>query len=253
MGYVEGTGDEVAASLSSAGMNVTTLDLAALSGDLSRFDAIVIGPRAYNATPALFTAHDALMSYADQGGTVIVQYQTVNRLETLSGPIGPAPLRIDRTRVTDENAAVELLAADHPALTTPNAIGPADFEGWVQERGLYFGQEWDAAYTPILRMNDPGEAPADGSLLVAAHGQGHVVYTGLSFFRQLPAGTPGAYRLFENLIALGPARAALPDAAPVSRIEEPPPFGSWRTLYVVIALALTVFIGFMVWLRRRYG
>lgn len=253
VGYVEGTGDAVAASLSSAGMDVTTLDLPALSGDLSRFDAIVIGPRAYNATPALFTAHDALMSYADAGGTVIVQYQTVNRLETLSGPIGPAPLRIDRTRVTDEDAAVELLAADHRALTTPNAIGPADFEGWVQERGLYFGQEWDAAYTPLLRMHDPGEAPADGSLLVAAHGQGHVVYTALSFFRQLPAGTPGAYRLFENLIALGTARAGADASVPATRAEEPPPFGSWRTLYVLIAVALTVFIGFMVWLRRRYG
>jgi hypothetical protein len=192
------------------------------------------------------------MAYADAGGTVIVQYQTVNRLETLSGPVGPAPLRIDRTRVTDESAAVTLLAPDHPALTTPNAIGPADFEGWVQERGLYFGQEWDPAYTPLLRMNDPGEPPADGSLLVAAHGRGHVVYTGLSFFRQLPAGTPGAYRLFENLIALGAARAHdAPVAAP--SIEEPPPFGSWRTLYAVVALALAVFIGLMILIRRRYG
>ena len=255
VGYVEGTGDDVAASLIEAGMEVTTLDVAALGADLSSYDAIVIGARAYNSVPALYDQHAALMAYAEAGGTVIVQYQTVNRLESLRGPIGPVPIRIDRTRVTDQTASVELLAPEHPALTTPHAIGPSDFEGWVQERGLYFAEEWDAGYTPLLRMSDPGEPPAEGALLVAPHGEGHFVYTGLSFFRQLPAGTPGAYRLFENLVALGADRALAPadDAADLTRSEEAPPFATWNALYAGVAALLVLVVGLLVWLSRRYG
>jgi LmbE family N-acetylglucosaminyl deacetylase len=257
IGYVEGTGDEVASSLLEAGMDVTSLGVPALAGDLSSYDAIVIGARAFNSSPQLHEHHAALLAYAEAGGTVIVQYQTVNRLESLRAPIGPAPFRIDRTRVTDQTATIELLAPDHPALRTPHAIGAADFEGWVQERGLYFAEEWDPAYTPLLRMNDPGEAPADGALLVATHGEGHFVYTGLSFFRQLPAGIPGAYRLFENLIALGRARAVADGPAQGARDpageDEPPPFASWPVIYGGVAALLVIAIALFAWLSRRYG
>jgi hypothetical protein len=112
-------------------------------------------------------------------------------------------MKLSRDRVTDENAAITFLAPDHPALNTPNKISPADFEGWVQERGLYFPNEWDAKFTPLLGMNDPGEKPTSGALLVAPHGKGWYVYTGLSFFRELPEGVPGAHRLFANLVSLG--------------------------------------------------
>ncbi|MDQ3032361.1 MAG: hypothetical protein M3Y87_08105, partial [Myxococcota bacterium] len=266
VGYVEGTGDEVASSLTEAGMDVVPLELASLGGDLSGYDAIVVGVRAFNRWPELDARHAALMAYVERGGTLIVQYQTVNRLESLRGPIGPAPLTIGRGRVTDQNAAVELLAPEHPALRTPHEIGPADFEGWVQERGLYFAESWDAAYTPLLRIADPGEEPADGALLVAAHGEGHFVYAGLSFFRQLPAGTAGAYRLFENLVALGtpssqasssdvaitaPLRAT-PDARAIDE-QDPPPFGTWRGIYLGVAWLLVGFMVLFFWLSRRFG
>jgi hypothetical protein len=131
----------------------------------------------------------------------VVQYQQYPFIE---GSFAPLPLSIARPhdRVTDEDAPVKLLAPDHPAFTTPNRIEAADWEGWPQERGLYFAHDWDAAYTPLLEMHDPGEAPLQGGLLVARLGSGTYVYTGLSFFRALPAGVPGAYRLFLNLLAL---------------------------------------------------
>jgi hypothetical protein len=130
---------------------------------------------------------------------VIVQYNTLD----FEGPIGPFPLELGRDRITDENAAVTFLDAKQPVLHHPNEITAADFTGWVQERGIYFGAKWDARYAPILRFADPGEGPLDGSLLVARHGKGRYVYTGLVFFRELPAGVPGAYRLFANLLAGG--------------------------------------------------
>src|SRR5690606_31550286 len=117
-----------------------------------------------------------------------------------TGPLGPFPLEIGRDRITDEAAAPTFLAATHGLLKRPHAITPADFAGWVQERGIYFATKWDKRYTPILRFSDPGEGPLDGSLVVAQHGKGRFIYTGLAFFRQLPAGVPGAYRLFANLI-----------------------------------------------------
>ena len=119
--------------------------------------------------------------------------------------LAPYPLKLSRQRITDETAEIRLLAPQHAALNSPNKLTTADFSAWVQERGLYYPSEWDAAFTPILSMNDPEEKPLDGALLVAQYGQGHFVYTGLSFFRQLPAGVPGAYRLFANLISLGKA------------------------------------------------
>jgi hypothetical protein len=144
------------------------------------------------------------MKYVADGGTLVVQYNTLNFLSSVPDEIGPAPFKISHERVTDENATVELLDPKHAIVTRPNKLGPADFAGWVQERGLYFASEWDHAYTPVLAMHDPGEPPRKGSLLVAKHGKGAFIYTGLAFFRQLPAGVPGAYRLFANLLDYAP-------------------------------------------------
>jgi LmbE family N-acetylglucosaminyl deacetylase len=202
VGYVRGSGDSVAADLAHVGVPVVELDDAALlSGDLRRFSAIVLGIRAYNTRTALHAAHDRLMKFVAGGGTLVVQYNTSNRLSSIEGPVGPFPLEIGRDRVTDETAAMVAVAPSHPVLRAPNAIAKADFAGWVQERGLYFAKTWDPHYKPIFRAADPGEAPLLGSTLVARHGKGRYVYTGLAFFRQLPAGVPGAYRLFLNLLA----------------------------------------------------
>jgi hypothetical protein len=143
------------------------------------------------------------MAYVDAGGVLVAQYSTNNRLAPLSAAIGPFPFEIGRDRVTDQEAPVTFGKANHPALTTPNVIGARDFEGWVQERGLYFAETWDPRYETVLTMHDPGEKALAGSLLWARHGKGTFVYTGLAFFRQLPAGVPGAFRLFANLLAGG--------------------------------------------------
>jgi hypothetical protein len=140
------------------------------------------------------------MDYVKAGGTLVVQYNTNSRLAALAGPIGPCPLELGRDRVTDENAAVKLLDPRSPLVTTPNRIDAADFVGWVQERGIYFASKWDKCYQPLFEIADPGEAASQGSTLVARHGKGRYVYTGLAFFRQLPAGVPGAYRLFANFL-----------------------------------------------------
>jgi hypothetical protein len=170
-------------------------------GDLSRYDAIVIGSRAYETDPALVAANGRLLDYARAGGLVIVQYQ---QYPFVSGGFAPYRLSIARPhdRVTDETAAATVLDPASPVFHVPNEIGPDDWRGWVQERGLYFAHDWDPAYTPLLEMHDPGEPPLQGGLLVSSLGTGTYVYTGLSFFRQLPAGVPGAYRLFANLLAL---------------------------------------------------
>jgi hypothetical protein len=143
----------------------------------------------------------ALFAYVEAGGNVIEQYNRPDGLKT--NQFAPFDLRLSGDRVTDEQATIVFLAPDHPALNTPNKITSADFDGWVQERGIYFPSEWDNHWTPILACNDPGEGPKKGSLLIAQHGKGYFVYTGLVFFRQLPAGVPGAYRLFSNLVSLG--------------------------------------------------
>jgi hypothetical protein len=176
-------------------------DRALLEGDLRRYAAIVLGVRAYNTRDALKAGHARLMRYAEQGGTVVVQYVTRSSFSPLEQPIGPYPIEIGRGRVTDEHAPVTLLDAKHALLRTPHRIEASDFDGWIQERGLYFAEKWDAHYTPLLELADPGEPAQRGSLLVAKVGRGRYVYTGLAFFRQLPAGVPGAYRLLVNLLA----------------------------------------------------
>ena len=208
IGYFPGPGDEVPASLRRVGYEVTLLDDRGLTApSLARFDAVVTGVRAFNTSAPLRAAHAALMAYVEGGGTLVVQYNTNNRLAPLTEPLGPWPFAIGHDRVTDETAAATFTNPKAPALTTPNALGPRDFDGWIQERGLYFAETWDPRYTTVLSMHDPDEKPLAGSLLWARHGKGTFIYTGLAFFRQLPAGVPGAYRLFANLLAGGAAQS----------------------------------------------
>jgi LmbE family N-acetylglucosaminyl deacetylase len=201
IGYIAGAGDEVAASLRQVGYEVTLLGDEALRGPLDRVQTIVVGVRAFNTNPRLLYLHKKLMDWVAAGGTLVVQYNTNNRISKAPPQIGPYPFEISQERVTDEDAEVRL--APHPLFSRPNKIGPADFAGWVQERGLYFAGKWDKQYETPLEMNDPGEPARKGALLVARHGKGAFIYTGLSFFRQLPAGVPGAYRLFANMISYG--------------------------------------------------
>jgi LmbE family N-acetylglucosaminyl deacetylase len=201
IGYIAGAGDEVPAALRQVGYQVTMLSEQALAGEpLDRYETIVVGVRAFNVDGRLGERQKRLLDWVAAGGTLVVQYNT-NNFISKAPPIGPYPFSISRDRVTDEKAAVELQA--HPVLERPNAIGAPDFDGWVQERGLYFADKWDEKYATPLSMHDPGEPPRKGSLIVARHGKGAFVYTGLAFFRQLPAGVPGAFRLFANLIAFG--------------------------------------------------
>lgn len=204
IGYIPGPGDEVAESLAAVGFEVTLLPDERLARErLSSFDAIVVGVRAFNANPRLAAQQERLLEYVEEGGRLIVQYNTNNRVGPLTVDIGPYPLEISRDyRVTDETAPMIPLRSDEPLLLKPNRLDSSDFEGWVQERGLYFAATWDDRYRPVFRMHDEGEPPLEGGLLVARHGRGTFVYTGLSFFRQLPAGVPGAYRLMANLLAL---------------------------------------------------
>ncbi|MBK8562703.1 MAG: PIG-L family deacetylase [Saprospiraceae bacterium] len=201
--YIMGAGDKVPDGLRQAGYTVDLLaDQDITLDNLKRYDAVVIGIRAYNTVERLKFHQPKLFDYAKQGGTVVVQYNTAGTLLP-DAEITPFKLKISRDRTTVEEAEVRLLAPDHPVLNTPNKITAKDFDGWVQERGLYFPSEWGPEYTPILSCNDPGEPARDGSLLVAKCGDGWYVYTGLSFFRELPSGVPGAYRLFANLVGLG--------------------------------------------------
>lgn len=202
IGYINGAGDAIPESLKQIGYTVTTLAPAEITSEnLQHFDAIVVGIRAYNTVSELEFKQTILNEYVNNGGTLVVQYNTSRGL--VSENFSPLPIKLSRDRVTDENATVTLITPNHPVLNTPNKITAKDFEGWVQERGLYFPEEWDAGYTPILGMNDKDEAQTKGSLLVAQYGKGYFVYTGLSFFRELPAGVSGAYRLFANLLSLG--------------------------------------------------
>jgi LmbE family N-acetylglucosaminyl deacetylase len=202
IGYVPGPGDEVPEALRQVGYDVIPLTVAELREQpLGRFEAIVFGVRAFNVESRLAALHDKLMAYAEAGGTVIVQYNTTAWPSSGPPALGPFPFTIGHGRVTDENAAVTSSA--NPVLATPNRIGPADWTSWVQERGLYFAETWDDRYAVPLSMHDAGEQPLRGSLLVAKVGKGAFIYTGLSFFRQLPAGVPGAFRLFANLVDHG--------------------------------------------------
>ena len=202
VGYIRGAADRSPEALASAGVPIELLDAAALErGDLSRYDAIVVGPRAYETDPGLVEHNARLLAYVRGGGLVIVQYQ---QYQFVRGRFAPLPLTIatPHDRVADETAPVRIVAPGHPAVAAPNALGPDDWAGWVQERGLYFARTWDPAYRPVVESADPGAAPLRGGILVAPVGRGTYVYTGIAFFRQLPAGVPGAFRLFANLLAL---------------------------------------------------
>ena len=172
-----------------------------LKKNLSTYHAIVAGVRAYNTRDILKSVQARLLDYVSKGGRLVVQYNTSFGLKSKS--IGPFPFKISRDRVTEEDAKMTLLEPDHSFFLVPNKIEQSDFDGWVQERGLYFANQWDNAYTALLSCNDRGETAKKGSLLVAKHGKGVFVFTGLSFFRQIPAGVPGALKLFVNLLESG--------------------------------------------------
>lgn len=200
--YIQGAGDVVPESLQAIGYDVELLKPSEITtAKLQDFDAVVIGIRAYNTQDELAFKQETFFDYVKNGGTMVVQYNKHRGLITEN--IAPYPLRLSYDRVTDEFSKVNFLAKDHPVLNTPNKITKKDFEGWVQERGLYFPDEWSEEFTPILGMKDEGEKELKGSLLVANYGKGHYVYTGLSFFREFPAGVSGAYKLFANLLSLG--------------------------------------------------
>ncbi len=202
IGYIDGAGDAIPESLKQIGYNVTTIEVSDISEEnLKKFDAIVVGIRAYNTVTELKFKQPVLNEYVRNGGTLLLQYNTNHRL--ITEDLAPYPLKLSRDRVTDEFSKVSILAPDHEALNKPNKITQTDFDGWVQERGLYFPSEWAPEFTPILGMNDKDYPATEGSLLIANYGKGHYVYTGLSFFRELPAGVSGAYRLFANLLSLG--------------------------------------------------
>src|SRR5437762_217909 len=205
IGYIPGAGDDIPQSLEQIGYSVKFLDTSEIMAEnLKRFDAVVLGIRAYNTQDRIAAWQAELLNYVKAGGVVVAQYNTTADLKTKQ--IGPFPLEISRDRVTDENAEIRILAPNHPLLNTPNKITADDFKGWVQERGLYFPNKWDTNWIALLSCNDPGEKPLDGGLLVAKSGQGYFVYTGYGFFRQLPAGVPGAYRLFANMVSLRDAK-----------------------------------------------
>ncbi len=198
IGYVRGSGDSIPSDLVHVGFKLDELDDETLrSGDLGSYGTIVLGIRAHNTRPAVVRSHARLVDFVKRGGTLVVQYTTLGD----TGPLGPFALEIGRDRITDETAAPTFLDPKHVILKRPHTIAKSDFDGWVQERGIYFATKWDKQYTPLLRFADPGEGPLDGALLVGQHGKGRYIYTGLAFFRQLPAGVPGAYRLFANLVA----------------------------------------------------
>lgn len=202
VGYIPGAGDKIPESLIQMGYKVVSLKESDISAaNLRQFDAIVTGVRAYNTNEWMNNVYDELMKYVEEGGVLLVQYNTSNQIGPVKAKISPYPFTISRNRITDEEAKVNFLLPDHPALTYPNKITQKDFEGWIQERSIYHAENTDTAYRKILGMKDPGENEQNGSLIVANYGKGRFVYTGLVFFRELPAGVPGAYRLFANLIA----------------------------------------------------
>ncbi len=202
IGYIPGAGDDVPESLRQIGYSVKMLSEPEITAkNLAQFSAVVLGIRAYNTQDRISNWLPEVFAYVKEGGIAIAQYNTTADLKT--NQFGPYPLEISRDRVTDENAPVRVLAPNNPLMNLPNKITPKDFDGWVQERGLYFPNKWDPAWTPILSCNDPKEKPLDGGLLVAKSGKGFFIYTSYSWFRQLPAGVPGAYRLFANMLSLG--------------------------------------------------
>jgi hypothetical protein len=203
IGYIEGAGDKVPAALNLMGYEVTFLKEKDLNAEyLKQFDAIITGVRAFNVHDYLTEKNKVLNEYVSNGGNLVVQYNTNSFVGPNRATIGPLPFRISRERITDENSPVKFLLPGHQVLNYPNKISQADFENWVQERGIYFADELDPAFQTPIAMNDPGEKDLKGSLVIADYGKGKFVYTGLVFFRQLPAGVTGAYRILANIIAL---------------------------------------------------
>lgn len=216
VGYVRGAADRIPESLTALGVDVALISADSLMrGGLRHFRTVVIGPRAWETEPALSAHNDRLLGWVREGGTLIVQYQQFQylrgdyapfALSLAERPGAPLPQRVGAPRVAEEDAPVTVLDPAHPAFHFPNVITQRDWDGWVQERGLYFPRSWDEQWKPLLEMGDSGEPPQRGALLVAKYGRGTYVYTGLSFFRELPAAVPGAARLFLNLLALGTPR-----------------------------------------------
>lgn len=201
IGFIDGAGDAAPAILKTLGANVVMIDENDIKGNLNNYETIVVGVRAYNVHKWLPNYQNSLIEYVKNGGNLVVQYQVNSNLQKIVSGIGPYPLKISRERVTLENAVIKSLKPGHSLLNIPNKIVEADFENWVQERGLYFANEWDNKYETIFSMADPNEKAQDGSLLYAKYGKGSFVYTGLSFFRQSPAGVSGAIKLFANLVS----------------------------------------------------
>ncbi len=199
--YINGVQDAVPNAILDLGFDLDVLEVADLNTvDLSQYQSIVLGIRIYNVHPELRNYETQLYAYVENGGNLIMQYNTASRSAS-DEPFGPKPFHLSRERVTEEDAKVTFLNDAHPILNQPNKITPSDFENWVQERGLYFAGDWDEAYTPLLSWSDRGEEPVQGGLIVLQHGKGQFVYTGISFFRELPNGVTGAYRLFANLLS----------------------------------------------------
>jgi LmbE family N-acetylglucosaminyl deacetylase len=199
--YIMGAGDEVPGSLTQLGYAVTILKPEEITPEkLENFDVVMTGVRAYNTITALANKQNILFDFVKGGKTMLVQYNTAGDLVTEN--IAPYPLKLSRDRVTEEDAEVRFLAPNHPVLNFPNKITAKDFQGWKQEQGLYYPSVYDKAFTPILSSNDKGETPKNGALLIAPYGKGHYIYTGLSFFRELPEGVTGAYKLISNIISL---------------------------------------------------
>jgi LmbE family N-acetylglucosaminyl deacetylase len=202
VGYISAEGELIPDALRRLGIAVETLDTPALTfGNLSKFDAIVVGVRAYELRPELAEANKRLLDYVSNGGTLVVQYNRDYIWDRLQPAPYPAKIGNPTPRITDETAAVQFLKPDDPLLNRPNEITSADFRNWIQERGLYFWSDFDSRYTPLLAMHDPHEKELNGGLVYTHFGKGTYIYTGLAFFRELPEGVPGAYRLFVNLLS----------------------------------------------------
>jgi hypothetical protein len=203
IGYIMGAGDDLPTVLKQLGLDVTLIPAETLaSADLSRFGTIVLGIRAYDTQKSLISNNKKLLDYVSGGGTLLVQYETAVT-DFNNAHLTPYPAQLSRARVSVEEAPVEVLAPTDPVFHYPNQVGPKDFDGWVQERGLYFMDQWDDHFKPLLACHDPGEPPQKGGLLKAQYGKGTYIYTGYAFFRQLPAGVPGAVRLYVNLLSAG--------------------------------------------------
>ena len=197
-----GSGDKVPGSLSLVGYEVDILGKEDINyNNLSEYDALIIGIRAFNVDKSLPEIKPELMKFMNGGGNVIIQYNTSRGINV--DDFAPYPFKLSRNRVSQENSSVEILDGDHPALNYPNKIKLSDFDNWVQERGLYFPNQWSDRYKTVISSNDDGEDPNNGGILIAEVGKGHFIYTSYSWFRQLPAGVGGAYKLFSNLISLG--------------------------------------------------